>query len=147
MKTKEEQEKYNKAAVAYAGQLALKDLVDKHGKLPASFKDSAGYVLPAYKQEYEEAVAQHKMKIEAIQKAAPEAKTDIEKNDVHSDIMEMAEEISTLELILTHGKLEEEMMFLENDCYYFLEKYQNEFNNIYDGVEGELNVFFDFEMD
>lgn len=129
----------------YASRLALKELVDKYSLLPASFFNRDGVILDQYNNERYSLIQKNKGIIESLMKDISKAKTQADKDEIHSRIMEMADDLSTLNLIESQGRPEEEMMVEENECFYFTEEYQDKFNDIYDEVEAELNDFFQFE--
>ncbi|MDR1715398.1 MAG: hypothetical protein LBS20_06100 [Prevotella sp.] len=127
----------------YATRLALKQMAGKYNLLPAALSDENGVVLKEYSSEQHTLVQYYVTEIEQLMKDS--ILVDRDKDNIHSRIMEIAEELSTLSLIESQGLPEENMMVKINDCFYFREKYQDKFNGIYDEIEAELNEFFNFE--
>ena len=132
---------------SYARQLATMALVEKYEKMPHDIIDENDNVTTQYHTEFYEQFRKQVTRIEKIIADSFVAEQTGEKDDVHSAIMEMADEISTLELIQSQSKPEEEMMFEENNCFSWKEEFQDEFNSIYDEVEGQLNELFQHEID
>lgn len=121
----------------YATRLALKQMTGKYNLLPAALHDENGVVLKEYSSEQHTLVQYYVTAIEQLVKDS--IVVDRNKDDVHSRIMEMADNLSTLSLIELQGLPE------ENNCFYFREEFQDKFNDINDDIEAELNEFFNFE--
>ena len=130
----------------YATRLAIKEMVDKYNVLPLALYDENGTILNRYNDEKYSLTQKYILDIEKLMKDAYETRLSKDRDEIHSRIMEMADDLSTLCLIESQKKHEDEMMFVENGCSYFIEKYQDEFNDIYDETEAALNEFFNFEM-
>lgn len=132
---------------SYARQLATMALVEKYDKMPQAFIDDNDNVTMEYHTEFYELFRKQVARIEKVIADSFVAEQTGEKDDVHSAIMEIADEISTLELIQSQNKLENEMMFEKDKCLTYHEEYQDEYNGIYDAVEGQLNELFQHEID
>jgi len=131
----------------YAKHLALNELVEKHAELPEVFFDKCGNILKKYHETFYVLVHQNTERMKEVMSLSVTATTARQRDELHSRISEIVDELSTLELIKSQHILEDEMMFLDNGCHYYIEKYQEEYNGIFDNVEAELNEFFEYEPD
>lgn len=126
----------------YAYRLALKELVEKYEKLPDSFFEENGIVKTEYHEEYHESARHFIAKLEELMKTCSEVQTAEEKENAHSLIMELTDDLSTMDLIKSQDKLDIEMMAEQDRCLSYKEEYQDEYLGICEAVEAELNEFF-----
>jgi hypothetical protein len=126
----------------YAYKLALKELVEKYEKLPDFFFEENELIKTKYHEEYHESARYFTTKLEELMKTSSLANTTEEKDNVHSLIMELTDNLSTMELIKSENKLDIEMMIEQSGCLYYKEKYQDEYLGISEAIEAELNIFF-----
>ncbi|GAB6119595.1 hypothetical protein [Dysgonomonas termitidis] len=123
----------------YATRLALHGLVGKYNLLPDAFIYEDGTILSRYDSENYSLVQKYVSEIERLMKDSSEAIEGGDRDNVHSRIMKMADDLTILSM------LEENMMVEVNNCFYFREKFQDKFNDINDEIEADLNGFFNLK--
>jgi hypothetical protein len=128
---------------SYAERLALKDLVDKYGRLPQDFYSGNGGIKHEYHSENWENIQKYTEELEDIYIRCSEPEQD--KNDINSDLMAIICELAELSLFENKQKLIEDLTEdVEGETRY-TEDAQDEFNSLYDEIEGQVWEFMGFE--
>ncbi|MBF0648738.1 hypothetical protein IR083_07890 [Dysgonomonas sp. GY75] len=130
---------------SYAERLALKDLVDKYNKLPQDFYSRNGGIKHEYHSENRENIQKYTKELEDIYIQCSEPEQD--KNGINSDLMAIISDLADLALIEQNQLPMSEMIEDEGEGngVRFTEKTQDEFNGLYDEIEGQIWEFMGFE--
>lgn len=134
---------FNEKVRIYAERLALKDLVDKYDKLPHELYSESGGIKHEYHSENWDNIKKYTSELEEIYIRCSEP--DSNKHDINSDLMSIISELADLALI------EQNQLLIDNmteDCdgeIRFTEDKQDEFNDLYDEIEGQLWELMNFE--
>jgi len=127
----------------YAQRLALNDLVSKYNKLPQDFQSEYGGIKQEYHSENWDYIRKHTEEIEGIYIRCSEPEQN--KDDINSDLMAIICELADLALFENKQKLIEDLTEdVEGETWY-TEDAQDEFNSLYDEIEGQIWVFMGFE--
>ena len=126
----------------YADRLALKDLIDKYGKLPSEFREKNGQIKNVFSEEYHNCLDNYRCEIEQMMIKCSESEHS--KHDINSELMGIISELAELALIERNQLL---MNAMTEDCngeIRFTEEKQDEFNNLYNEIEGQIWEFMGF---
>jgi hypothetical protein len=130
---------------SYAQRLALKGLVDKYNKLPRDFQSEYGGIKHEYHRENLDNIRKYTEELEDIYIRCSEPEQN--KHDINSDLIAIVSDLADLALIEQNqlpmsGMVEDER---EGNGVRFTEKAQDEFNDLYDEIEGQVWKFVGFE--
>lgn len=134
---------FNEKVRIYAERLALKDLVDKYDKLPHEFHRESGGIKHEYHSEYWDYKQTHISELDDLYIRCSETNPD--KHEINSDLMSCISDLADLALIEQNQLLTDAMT---EDCggeIRFTEEKQDEFNELYDEIEGQLWKLMDFK--
>ena len=126
----------------YAIKLALKELIDRHEKLPSDFKKGYGTIKDEYRDEYNNYLQSHREEIEALMIKCSDPNPD--KQSINSDLMGIIGELAELALIEQNQLLMDNMTEDCDEEIRFTEEKQNEFNDLYDEIEEQIWEFMNF---
>ncbi len=133
----------NEQFYKFAAQLALKDLVDKYNKLPHEFYSESGSIKHEYHRQNGDNIQKYTSQLEEIYIKC--AETGCDKDEINSALMAISCDLADLALI-EQNQLKMDAM--TEDCdgeIRFTEEKQDEFNTLYDRIEGQLWELMNFK--
>lgn len=134
---------FNEKIRKYAERLALNDLVDKYNKQPQEFFSESGGIKHEYHSENWDNIRKHTSELEELYIRCSEP--DSNKDEINSDLMAIICDLADLALIEQNQLPMDDMT---EDCdgeIRFTEEKQDEFNDLYDEIEGQLWELMNFE--
>lgn len=128
----------------FAERLALKDLVDKHNKLPHELYNENGNIKSEYSEGNRENIEKYLVQFEDLYIKCSEPECD--KHEINSELMEIICELADLALVEQSQKLMDELVEeVDDNSTRFTEEAQDDFNPLYDEVECQIWALMGFE--